>query len=354
MTQSFRELLITNFGLQSAGYTGSQGEIGPVGYVGSQGIAGVGQSAPTPPAIDTIQVTNSSYTVLDDTAVDVAGGYIRINGTGFSLGCSILIGTTPAISTTFVSSTVITAQVPAMAAGTYVVFLVNGNGQITLKVSGITFSALPIWVTGSTLATRTSGTAFSTQLSATGAVSYALAAGSTLPAGVTLSSSGLLSGTSTVAQNTTFNFTVNADDAEFQTSPRTFSMSVFVQVLLQYNVTWSSDGVGQMASDFGRSPGGIIFNTTDRNGISMNIARWQTAPGSVRITFIGPTTNIDGIYNYYSVISPGQSGGFAGVRNDAYQVLRSSISGGWTNFFDPFMAALNGEAIVATVYLLPA
>jgi hypothetical protein len=346
--QSLQQLLVTNFGLLPSGYTGSQGIAGNTGYTGS---AGVGQSAPALPTIDTIQVTDSLGTVLDDTAVDIAGGYIRITGTGFSLGCSILVGTTPAISTTFVSSTEITAQVSAMAAGTYVVFLINGNGQITLKVSGITFSGLPTWVTGSTLATQTSGTAFSTQLAATGAVSYALAAGSTLPAGVTLSSSGLLSGTSTVTQNTTFNFTVNADDAEFQTSPRTFSISVFTQVLLQYTVTWSTDNVGQMTSDYGRTPGGIIFNTTDRNGISMNIARWPTAPGSVRITFIGPTTNIDGTYNFSSVILPGQSGGFAGVRNDAYQILRSSVS--W-DFYAPFSAALNGEAIVATVYLLPA
>lgn len=39
MTQSFRELLITNFGLQSGGYTGSRGEIG---YTGSGAAGGSG------------------------------------------------------------------------------------------------------------------------------------------------------------------------------------------------------------------------------------------------------------------------------------------------------------------------
>jgi hypothetical protein len=44
MTQSFRELLITNFGLQSGGYTGSRGEIG---YTGSQGLQGVAGTSAT-------------------------------------------------------------------------------------------------------------------------------------------------------------------------------------------------------------------------------------------------------------------------------------------------------------------
>jgi hypothetical protein len=309
--------------------------------------------APVSPLINQVFVTNSSYQNLDDTAVDVAGGYIKITGSGFVENSTILIGNTPAISTTFISSTEIRAQIPTMSAGTYVIFLVNGNGQLAIKLAGITYSGFPTWVTGSTLTSRTSGTAFSQQLSATGATQYSLAAGSVLPTGLTLSSSGLLSGNITVASNTNFTFTVNADDAENQTSPRTFSLLVNVEVLLQYLVTWSNNGVGEMAWDYGRTPGGLIFNTIDRNGVSMNTARWPTAPGSVRITFIGTSTNINGTYNFSSVILPGQSGGFAGVTNNAYQVLRSSVSGGWTNVSDPFMAALNGETVIATVYLLP-
>jgi len=36
--------------------------------------------------ISNIQVTNSGGTVLDDTAVDTAGGYIVLTGSGFASG----------------------------------------------------------------------------------------------------------------------------------------------------------------------------------------------------------------------------------------------------------------------------
>jgi len=181
------------------------------------------------PKITNIQVTNSSYTVLDDTAVDTAGGYIKITGTNFTAGCQVLINNVAATSTTFVSSTEVRAQVPATAAGTYIVYLVNSDGGVAIRVNGITFSAVPSWTTGSTLPNGANNTAISIQLAATLATSYALQSGSTLPAGLTLSSSGLLSGTvSGLVNPTTYNFTVVATDAELQDSPRAFSITITI------------------------------------------------------------------------------------------------------------------------------
>jgi hypothetical protein len=213
MTQSFQQLLVTNYGLQPSGYTGSQGV---------QGIAGTGGG----PKISAVQVTDSSGTVLDDTAVDVAGGYILLTGSGFESGCQVVINTTPAVSTTFVSATQVRAQVAATPAGTYIVYLVNADGGVAIRINGITFSAVPAWVTGSALS-GDSDTAISIQLSATGALTYSLAEGSTLPAGLTLSSTGLLSGTVTgIELETVYNFTVNAIDAELQDSPRSFAITI--------------------------------------------------------------------------------------------------------------------------------
>jgi Concanavalin A-like lectin/glucanases superfamily len=213
MTQSFQQLLVTNYGLQPSGYTGSQGV---------QGIAGTGGG----PKISAVQVTNSSGTVLDDTAVDVAGGYVLLTGSGFEPGCQVLINTTPAVSTTFVSATQVRAQVAATTAGTYIVYLVNADGGVAIRINGITFSATPVWVTGSSLS-GDSDVAISIQLSAAGAVSYSLAAGSTLPPGLTLSAGGLLSGTVTGLElETVYNFTVNAIDAELQDSPRSFAITI--------------------------------------------------------------------------------------------------------------------------------
>jgi len=182
------------------------------------------------PRITQIQITDSSYNVLDDTAVSTSGGYIKITGTGFAAGAQVIINTTNATSVAFVSSTVLNVQVPALAAGTYVVYVVNTNGGVGIAVNGLTYSGTPTWVTGSTLPNGTTATAISIQLSATGdaPLTYALQAGSTLPTGLTLTSGGLLSGTVNVAVETVYNFTVVATDQQLQDSPRAFSITIIV------------------------------------------------------------------------------------------------------------------------------
>ena len=178
--------------------------------------------------ISNIQVTTSGGTVLDDTAVDTAGGYIVLTGSGFASGCQVLINNVLATSTTFVNSTTVRAQLPATAAGTYIVYLANTDGSVGIRVNGVTFSANPSWQTSSSLSGNVDD-AISIQLSATEATVFALQSGSTLPAGLTLSSGGLISGTVTgLSEETVYSFTVIASDAENQESPRTFSITITV------------------------------------------------------------------------------------------------------------------------------
>jgi hypothetical protein len=220
------QLATNTFGLSASGYVGSQGPVGYIGSAGANGAAGADGTGSNKPKIANIQVTTSSYTVLDDTAVDTAGGYIKISGTGFVSGCNVLINQTTATSVTFVSATEIRVQLPATTAGTYMVYVVNPDGAVALRPAGVTFSATPTWVTATTLTPATSDVAYSNQLTATGATVYALAAGNALPTGMTLSANGLISGSSTVSSSTTYSFTVIAADNELQDSPRTFSLDV--------------------------------------------------------------------------------------------------------------------------------
>ena len=184
------------------------------------------------PAISSVQIAsdNTFATVLDDTAVPLAGGYIVLNGTGFITGCQVYLDSTIATTVTFVSSTRIDVQVPALAAGTYVLYLVNGDGSIAIRANGLTYSTSPVWSTTSELGSSLFGTAISLQLAAPSdsTITYTLQAGSALPTGLTLSSTGLLSGTVTIESATTYNFTVVATDTELQDSPRTFSVSITV------------------------------------------------------------------------------------------------------------------------------
>ena len=191
------------------------------------GTAGPGAILPTIPKITSVVVTDSSYNSNGDTAMGLSGGYVKIIGTGFEAGCVAIIGTTTATSTTFVSATEVRAQVPALSAGTYIVYLVNSDGGTAIRVNAISYSAEPSWVTDSTLPSAADGGSISIQFNAATATSYALQAGSTLPTGLTLTSGGLLSGTITgVDVSTQFTFTVVATDAENQDSARTFTITI--------------------------------------------------------------------------------------------------------------------------------
>lgn len=242
------------------------------------------------PIISTIIVTNNTYTNLDDTALDTAGGYIKIFGFNFVNGCQVLVNTTSATSTTFVSSTEIRAQIPATAAGTYTLYVVNPDGGTATRVNGITFSVLPAWQTSSTLATQNSGTAFSLQLSATDATSYSLAAGSTLPTGASLSSAGVLSGTVTVANSTTYNFSVQATDAQLQDSIRAFS------ILISNAAPRNLVGNGSLASDplsaslylalpFSSSKGGSDLSGNGRNATANGNPAFNTVPSPANTVY---------------------------------------------------------------------
>ena len=179
------------------------------------------------PTISNVQITNSSYTVLDDTAISLDGGYIKITGTKFASGCTVVVNRTSATSVTFVSATEIRAQLPALVAGTYVMYVINPDSSVAIRVNAITYSATPTWVTSSTLPTGAADQAISINLNASGASTYSVQAGSTLPTGLTLASNGLLSGTITgLTQETTYNFNIVATDAELQDSPRSFSITI--------------------------------------------------------------------------------------------------------------------------------
>jgi hypothetical protein len=177
--------------------------------------------------IANVQIANSSYSILDDTAVALEGGYLVINGAGFASGCQVIVGANTATSTTFVNSTTIRAQVGAADAGTKTIYVVNTDGGTAIRVNGLTYSATPTWVTGSTLTETAVDEAISIQLDASGATSYQVQTGSTLPTGLSLAANGLLSGTVTgIEDETTYSFTIEAIDDENQESPRSFSITI--------------------------------------------------------------------------------------------------------------------------------
>jgi hypothetical protein len=314
MTQSFQQLLVTNYGLQPSGYTGSQGV---------QGIAGTSGGL----KISAVQVTDSSGTVLDDTAVSAAGGYIKITGSGFTGDSTIIIGSTIATSSTYISPTEYLAQVPAQTAGSYVVYVVAGTGETATRPLGLTYSGTPTWVTGTTLTSADSGSAYSLQLNATGATSYALAAGSSLPSGLTLSSSGLLSGTVTVGSTTTYNFTINAIDAELQDSPRTFTLDVITIVIGQ--VEYTTPGTYSWTAPAGVTSVSVVAVGGGGAGFSSSITSARATGGGAGLGWKNNITVVPG-QSYTVVVGLGGR--------------QSSLGGSTTNGQDSYFITANSNA----------
>jgi alpha-tubulin suppressor-like RCC1 family protein len=91
------------------------------------------------------------------------------------------------------------------------------------RVFTVTIWNIPTWTTAATL-TGTADAAYSLQLSAIDAQTYSVTAG-TLPTGVSLSASGLLSGTPTVSQTASFTVTAQGGATE-AIAPRAFTLVV--------------------------------------------------------------------------------------------------------------------------------
>lgn len=257
------------------------------------------------PKITSINVTDINYTVLDDTAVSLTGGYIRINGSSFTSGCQVLINNTPAISVSFVNDTRLHVQVPSNTAGTYSIYVTNPDGGVAIVVNGLTYSATPSWVTGTDLGQFGSGSPISLQLSATSATTYTLTSGSVLPTGLTLSSGGLLSGTVTVGSSTLYNFSVTAIDAELQDSPRTFSLTVAILAVGQQTFTTMGQTAWTVPANVTSicvvcvgGGGGGCSSTSGGSGGGGGDLRWMNnisvTPGEILNVFVGTNGALGG------------------------------------------------------------
>jgi alpha-tubulin suppressor-like RCC1 family protein len=201
------------------------------------------------PKITSVAITDSSYNVLDDTAANTTGGYIQISGSNFTSTSQVVIGTNNATSVTYVNSAIIRAQVPAAAATSYPVYVIDTTtGATAIKINGLTQSSFPAWGTAATLANTAANTVFSVSLSANSDSNITYSNTSALPAGTSLLSNGYFYGTVTIGQQTTYSFDVKATDAELQDATRTFSMTVTVTPAIRL-YAWGGGGIGQLAQN---------------------------------------------------------------------------------------------------------
>ena len=159
---------------------------------------------------------------------------ITITGTNFVNGAYVdAINSTGAITTadtvSFTSATTLVTNFTLPVDGTYFIRVENPDGNAVRSGTAIlTVSDAPAWQTAAgSLGTFDAGETISVTVNATSATAYAVQSGS-LPGGLSLNTStGAITGTeSGSTQETTYNFTIRATDAQAQTADRAFSMTI--------------------------------------------------------------------------------------------------------------------------------
>jgi len=178
-------------------------------------------------------ITGISPSVIENTqtAITITGtNYVdtpiveAINSTG---------AITAADSVSFTSATTLVANFTLAVDGTYFIRIENNDGNAVRSGTAIlTVSDAPAWQTAAgSLGSVDAGGTISFTVNATNATAYAVQSGS-LPGGASLNTStGAITGTESGAtQDTTYNFTIRATDAQAQTADRAFSIAVNVGI----------------------------------------------------------------------------------------------------------------------------
>jgi|LakMenE18May11ns_1017448.scaffolds.fasta_scaffold9956670_11 hypothetical protein len=167
----------------------------------------------------------------NDLAANTVGGQtLYITGSGFKSNSTVYINGNNVPSVSYISASNLSFTSPALSSASYPVYVINPeDGATAILIPGLQISGEPSWVTGATLTEQDATGVWNISLSATGdaPLTYALAAGSSLPTGISLASNGVISGTITTPPeaDTTYNFTAVATDAQNQDSSRAFSVT---------------------------------------------------------------------------------------------------------------------------------
>jgi len=190
--------------------------------------------------------------ISPDNIVGTASTAVVVNGQNFQSGSIVKIINTSntelfTLSTTFNNARSLQFLTPALtaSAGPYDIKVTNPDNQFSILENGLSVGQAPNWITasgslGSIFDKLRSSTSF--QLSASDpdnqSVQYFIESG-TLPPGMSLSTTGLISGTvSAVSSDTTYSFVIRATDGQ-NNSNRTFSITIKAPVKQIFSYTGS-------------------------------------------------------------------------------------------------------------------
>lgn len=201
----------------------------------SKDIVTPGQGSNVTPAsgiaITSVNYLNANGSISTANAVSTAGGNIKINGTGFTNPMTVIVGSTTIsnANVTVANSTAIIASLGSASPGNVNLYAFTSGNTGAVLTNGVYYSGVPTWTT-STVSFQ-NGAASNVQLvaSSDSTLTYTLQAGSTLPTGISLISTGYLSGTATgYSTNTSSSVVIVATDLEGQAAQQTITWTVTV------------------------------------------------------------------------------------------------------------------------------
>jgi hypothetical protein len=179
-------------------------------------------TAATPTASGTISTALTSYTFA------ASGGRVTY---------AIASGALPA-GVTLSAAGVLAGTPTANGTFTYVVSATNESGSVNTPSQTLTINQAPAWTANAPTLALLTGTATSYTFTASGypAPTFSVTSG-TLPAGLTLTSAGVLSGTPTAVGSSTVTFSASNGIGTAATVSKTFSVTAGVQATLYANAS---------------------------------------------------------------------------------------------------------------------
>jgi len=201
----------------------------------------------------------------------------------------------------------------------------NGVGTSTVATVTITVSPPTVTLAPTSVAAATVGTAYSQTVTASGGkdtYTYEILAGGTLPAGVSLSSGGILSGTPTAAG--TFNFTVRAKDSSTGSGPyygsQAYTLTVAAPTIVVAPTALSAMVVGvafnqSITATGGTATYGFVASGTVPAGLTLaangTLSGTPTTAGAYNFTVTatdsstGTSAPFTGTHTYSGTVAPG-------------------------------------------------
>jgi hypothetical protein len=200
-----------------------------------------------------ITYLDSNNVVTNANAVSTTGGNIKISGTGFTSPSRVYVNNS-LVTNVVANSTAIIATVPSAAVGNVTLAVYNSSNVGALSGNSVYYSGAPSWVSSGAISSYNDvASNIALQVSGDGTLTYSLQSGSgALPTGITLLSSGYLTGTATgYTSDSVVTFTLVVTDPEGQAAQQNFSYTVFIgdTYFKQTSLLLSADTANTFISD---------------------------------------------------------------------------------------------------------